>query len=339
MTFSLKLEQYLERYLQDLELKQIFKDIIGFDDSNKVFHLIYQLINEHLKTSIEDILFIESSIGVVFGFILSNHQKIVLKIYSPKIPETYLKKMNGVQNLFYKQDFPAPKVLSPIFKFNQTHAGLYELIEGQKENGHQFIIRSQLAKALANFSAIVDKFQLMPLQNIFQQANDRKLWPMPHNALFNLKKSANGAGWIAKKALSARKLLNKINLQKKLAHTDWGTKNAIFQQGKLKGIFDWDSLGTMNELEMLGRAAAQFTADWGSGFKITPTPDEAREFVKSYEEYRKCKFTPDELKIISASADYLIAIIARFEHAGGSLSIHPYQDLLKECGEKSFLFV
>jgi hypothetical protein len=246
--------------------------------------------------------------------------------------------MNEIQQLFYLEHFPAPKVLSPIFKFNQGFAGFYELIHGQKEDGHQPTIRLQLANALAEFSNIVDKHHLDPMQNQFQQANQRRLWPTPHNALFDFKRSAQGAGWIAKKAMKARKVLNQARLKKKLAHTDWGTKNAQFQHDQLKGIFDWDSLGEMNELEMLGRAAAQFTADWDSGFKITPTPQEAREFISAYEDHRKLKFTKEEYTIISASADYLIAIISRFEHAGNNSSIHPYQDLLKECNNRSFLF-
>lgn len=123
-----------------------------------------------------------------------------------------------------------------------------------------------------------------------------------------------------------------------LAHTDWGTKNALFVDNKLVGLFDWDSLGAMSEVEMVGRAAAQFTADWEAGFKVTPTPLEGRLFVKAYEKYRDKKFSKNEYKIISAAADYLITIIARFEHAGKNIATHPYQDLLSACGKKSFLF-
>ena len=91
--------------------------------------------------------------------------------------------------------------------------------------------------------------------------------------------------------------------------------------------------------EMVGRACAQFTADWGSGNKITPTPEEARNFVNEFEKAYEKEFSNAEYQIVSASADYLIATIARFEHAGPNADIHPYQDLLKLCGEKSFLYV
>ena len=103
------------------------------------------------------------------------------------------------------------------------------------------------------------------------------------------------------------------------------------------GVFDWDALGTMSEPEMLGRAVAAFTADWESGNKVTPTPEEGRAFVKSYEKFRGRSFTENEYLVVSASADYFISLISRFEHPNPSN--HPFQDLLKECNEKSFLFV
>jgi hypothetical protein len=38
----------------------------------------------------------------------------------------------------------------------------------------------ELAKALADFSNILDKYQLAPMENFFQQAPRRNLWPKPH---------------------------------------------------------------------------------------------------------------------------------------------------------------
>jgi len=332
------LAAFLQNYFLDNELKDIFKDVMETDNPEEIEPDLKKAIHEHLKESIQEILFIQSSIGVVFGFLLTNLKKIVLKVYSPKISLSYLEEMNRIQNIFYGENFPAPKVLSPIFKLRTTHAGLYEYIEGTKEDGHRNEIRKALAKTLADFSNIVDRHHLQPLENFFQQAPKRKLWPTPHNVLFNFKKSTKGARWIAKKARKARKILSSSHDPKKLAHTDWGTKNAIFYDKKCVGIFDWDSLGAMSELEMVGRAAAQFTANWESPFKITPTPEEGQLFVKEYEEYRGKSFSNDDYKVISASSDLLIAIISRFEHAGNNPTIHPYQNLLKLCGDKSFLF-
>lgn len=330
------LEDYLHSYFQDVELKKIFHDVIGTSDSKRVQTMLEKNIKQYFQAEIKKILFIESSIGVVFGLLLSTGKKVVLKVYSEKIALDYLEKMNAIQNIFYQEGFPAPEVLTPIFRFGKTFAGFYMLIEGIKADAHQKDIMLELAKGLADFSNIIDKHQIAPMKNFFQQAPKRNLWPRPHNILFDLKKTSQGAGWIAEHAKKAKKILVNSNLLKKLAHTDWGTKNALFKEKKLIGIFDWDSLGAMSECQMLGQAAAQFTADWESGFKITPTPYESKQFIKAYGYFRQKKFNEQEYMIISAASDYIIAIIARFEHAGGGKE-HPYQDLMRACGQKSFL--
>ncbi len=332
------LNDYLESYFLDEELKSIFQDVMGNQQVDILNEWVVEAVETHLSSSIQAVLFIQSSIGVVFGFLLDNNQKVVLKVYSPKLSKTYLEEMNRIQRLFFDKQFPAPQVISPIFQLGSSHAGFYQCIEGNKANPHQPAIRDELAYYLARFSKIVEANNITPMINFFQQAGKKQLWPTPHNLLFDLKRSTQGAGWIAKKAQRARKRLAQSSLKKRLAHTDWGIKNALFHEKQLVGIFDWDSLGSMSEPEMVGRAAAQFTADWEMGLKVTPSPEEGRLFVKSYEDYSEKKFSREEYELISGSADYLISIIARFEHAGNDPSSHPYQDLLKDCGETGFLF-
>jgi hypothetical protein len=291
--------EYLQSYFKEPDLKQIFQDVIGVEDISKINTLIEEAVSKQFNTTVKDVLFIQSSIGIVIGLSLTNEQSLVLKIYFPKISKDYLDKVNYIQDIFYQELFPAPKVLSPIFVINNTHAGLYELINGEQQDAHQAVIRTELAKTLAQFVTIVNKHKLPPLMNFFQQQMGRRLWPIPHNFMFNLEKTSRGAGWIAKKARQARKILATDKTVKILAHTDWGTKNALFRNNKIAGIFDWDSLGSMSELEMVGRAAAQFTADWEKGFKVTPSPEEGRLFIKEYENYRDRKFTGSEYLIIS----------------------------------------
>jgi hypothetical protein len=186
---------------------------------------------------------------------------------------------------------------------------------------------------------IVDKYQFKPIKTFMQESmKGGKIWPIPHNVMFDFKKTSRGAGWITKHAKNAKKVINKYKFSERLAYTDWDVKNTIFKNKQLVGVFDWDAVGLMSEPEMVGRAAAQFTADWESGNKVTSTPHEGREFVKSYEEFRGRSFDSNEYVVVSASADYLIALISRFEHSGPDSSKKPFQDLLKECNGKSFLF-
>lgn len=330
------IEEYLGSYFQQEELKQIFKDVVGLADPKEIHTYIRQPIQQFLHSTILDTLFLQTSNGVVFGFKLEE-KNVILKVFPQQLSSAFLQQTNYIQERLYQEGFPAPKVLSPIFSFGNTFAGLYEFIPGAKEDPHSEAVRTELAKNLAIFSELIDYYQFLPLSNNFQRTFGNKLWPLPHNILFNLKKTTRGAGWIAQKAIAARKVLKAYPQPLKLAHTDWGIKNAIFVNQKLVSVIDWDSLGAMSEPEMVGRAAAQFTADWGVDFKVTPTPEEGRAFIQAYENYRQRRFTQEEYLVASASADALISLIARLEHCGGFPST-AYQDLLLAMGSKSFLF-
>lgn len=99
------LAAFLQNYFQDKELRDIFKDVMGTDDPEKIEPHLKKAIHEHLKEDIQEILFIQSSIGVVFGLLLTNHKKIILKVYSPKISLSYLKEMNRIQDIFIRKIF------------------------------------------------------------------------------------------------------------------------------------------------------------------------------------------------------------------------------------------
>lgn len=331
--------EFLTPYLEeDVDIKNILQDILGTTNPYQIAELIHQTVSPHLKEDIEKILFISPCIGAVFGFLLKSGQKIILKIYNRKNSLTYLQEMNRIQQIFVDENYPAPRPLSPIFTFYNTHAGLYSFLEGERENSHDPTIRAELARYLAKFSEIVEKHQFKPIKTFMQESMQGKLWPISHNVMFDFKKTSRGAGWITKHAKNARKIINKYNFPHQLAHCDWDVRNTAFKNKKLIGVFDWDSLGSMSEPEMVGQAAAKFTADWESGNKVTASSDEGRAFVKSYEEFRGKYFSKEEYIVVSASADYLIALISRFEYSRPESLKHPFQDLLKECNEKSFLF-
>ncbi|HEV2614675.1 MAG TPA: hypothetical protein VGV92_08215 [Gammaproteobacteria bacterium] len=191
----------------DDEDKRIIKDVIGTEDIETLLPLIENKIKHYFNDALDKVIFIHASIGVTLGLQLESGKKIILKIHSPLISQSYLTTMNNIIDILSHENYPAPKVLSPIFDIHHAYSGFYEYIDGTLEDAHKPIIREALAK------------------------------------------------------------------------------------------------------------------------------------YKAYENYRNKKFTGSEYKIISASADYLIAIIARFEHAGKNSCTGPYQDLLKLCEDTSFLFV
>lgn len=65
--------------------------------------------------------------------------------------------MDRIQDIFYQEKSSAPQVLCLIFKLANTHDGLYQYIDGTKEDAHQNEMRKSLAKTLADFSNMVDR--------------------------------------------------------------------------------------------------------------------------------------------------------------------------------------
>ena len=102
------------------------------------------------------------------------------------------------------------------------------------------------------------------------------------------------------------------------AHMDWGSKNARFVRDTVCAVFDWDSLCQASKAEMVGRAAAQFTAQWDLPASLVPSPFETLAFVEEYERAAGRRFSRAEWPVIIASAEYLTAQIARLEAAHAS---------------------
>ena len=80
------------------------------------------------------------------------------------------------------------------------------------------------------------------------------------------------------------------------------------------------------------RFRQQFTAQWDTPARLTPTPAEATAFVREYEHARGRQFTPIEQRAATASADYLMAQVARQEH-GAPPRPDDYRALLRETAD------
>lgn len=328
---------HLTAYFNDLEDKAIFASVLGTDDVHAVQEQITDVVKKHFDQDIKSVLFIKASIGVVFGFELTDGRNVTLKIFSQRISKEYLDEMNHVLKILDTENFPAPQVLSKIFKFFDTYAGFYAYISGEHPDAHQPEIRLELVKYLARFVELVEKYKLKPMFNFVQQNDTDDFWPKPHNILFNLEKTKAGSEWIEARARKAKEILKQQTLPKILAHIDWRVENTYFVNDKLVAVFDWDSLGSMSELELVGRIAAQFASNFGSNIKATSSSEEGRAFVVEYEQFRNIKFSEADRIIISAASDDHIAYIARLEHALNMNKSGQFQILLHECGDKSFL--
>ena len=128
---------------------------------------------------------------------------------------------------------------------------------------------------------------------------------------------------------SARQAIRQTELKPFAAHLDWGVKNIRFRDDAVCAVYDWDSLHSASEAECVGRAAAQFTAQWEIPARLTPTPDEARAFVEEYQTARGRRFSRVEYAVAAASAHYLVAQVARLELLSGVPEGDDFRGLLR----------
>jgi hypothetical protein len=132
--------------------------------------------------------------------------------------------------------------------------------------------------------------------------------------LFDFEATARGAEWIDALARDALGVLSHSVGKIVVGHGDWSAHNLRMQDDQVCAVFDWDSLASDQETNIVGGAAAHFPfddvrTDW------VPTPDDVRGFVSDYETARAQPFSAEERRAIGAAVQYGLAYTARCEHA------------------------
>ena len=148
-------------------------------------------------------------------------------------------------------------------------------------------------------------------------ARDR-LWPEPHNVLFDFDGTAGGAEWIDEIAARARPLRDAETGPLVVGHGDWSVKHFRFARSRPTVVYDWDSLNTDFETLFVGNAAGTFTDTEHLEVDLVPSAEEALAFVREYEAARGAPFTDDERRAVHGAAVYIRAYAARCGHAVGN---------------------
>jgi hypothetical protein len=73
--------------------------------------------------------------------------------------------------------------------------------------------------------------------------------------------------------------------------------------------------------------------------RSTPTHDEARAFIDEYEIARGRRFREDERRVVAASAEYVIAQVARQEHSVGEPPSGGFLQLLRACTSRPLVWI
>ena len=281
--------------------------IVGARSDAELAGWIGELCRDRLGSDVVGARFACKSVGAVFGLALANGAAVVLKLFPSVFVELELRAIERCTAELLEAGFPMPRPLGPLFQAGDVWAVFSELVEGRVLDAHEPAIRRTLAEMLAELARLAIDPRDLPLVATRRST----LWGAPHR--LGIDYARPDGAWIDVRASAAQRIARAVALPEIAAHSDWSTKNALFRDGRLCAILDWDSLERGSEAEMVGRAAAEFTAQWEFPAPVAPTPDEATAFVREYEAARGRPFTADERAVINAAADYLVAQVARQE--------------------------
>jgi hypothetical protein len=302
--------------------------LVGDRSHEETERWVEELTLAQLGVPCSGALFAKKSVGAVFGLVLESGEPAVLKLFNRSYSESELIAMHHCLAVAAAHGFPVPRQRSEIFQADEgLSAAFYGYLDGDLRDAHQPSVRRELARSLAELNALLAPLDVTDLP--LSPARLDSLWPPPQH-IWELQNLDNeDTRFIDAHGKAAQQAIKKSKLPRVATHLDWGVKNIRFRDDAVCAVYDSDSLHAASEAECVGRAAAQFTAQWELPAMLTPTPDEAQAFVDEYQAASGRRFSRAERTIAAASARYLVAQVARLELLSGVPEADNFRGLLR----------
>jgi hypothetical protein len=297
----------------------------GFEE---VERWIDELTQAQLGVPPSGALFAKKSVGAVFGIVLESGEPAVLKLFNKSLSHSELSAMHRCLAVGGAHGFPVARQRSEIFEADEgVFAAFYGYLDGAHRDPHEPPVRRELSRSLAELNALLAPLETSGLP--LSPGRQATLWPAPQH-IWEMREIDDEDGrFIAAHGLAAQLTLKKSKLPLLASHLDWGVKNIRFRDDAVCAVYDSDSVHAASEAECVGRAAAQFTAQWDIPARLTPTASEAQAFVDEYQAARGRKFSRAERALAAAAARYSVAQAARLEHLSGVPEADNYRGLLR----------
>lgn len=292
--------------------------IFGTSDPQQIARQVEAFCAARLGAPVEDALFWSSNIGSVFGVLLADCRRVVIKASRPTVRIASLSAVQRVQRFLAARHFPCPPLLLGPVPLAAGHAMVEEMVDvGSYADAHDPPIRCAMARTFVELVALCRQLGSMPdLQSWVPPASSSgPLWPTPHHPMFDFAATGAGAGWIDDLARSAQVTRAEDSSQFVIGHADWTAKHFRFSDAVPTVIYDWDSLVHIREAQLVGIAGATFTMTWELPVALAPRPEETDAFTAEYEHARGATFSAEDRRAIGAHATYTMAYGARCEHA------------------------
>jgi hypothetical protein len=316
-----QLAAVIHAHLLEWASSPAFVELAIFDcaDANSIAGILNSFCVQDLGSPVATGLFHQSSVGSVTGVVLQDGRSIVIKSHQPDRSREFLAEVVRVQSYLAERRIFATKVIAGPIPIGRGYAVAEEFAEiGGKADAHRPEIRSAIAAGLHAIvqacDPLVDGTSLGP--GVLGSPGNA-LWPTPHSKLFDFAATKKGAEWIDDVAAHARERMNRVG-KSVIGHGDWRAEHVRFVANSPIVAFDWDSLCREREPALIGAVAHGFCADWSQGDnRQAPSLDEARAFIRDYEQARGKMFSAEERRLCGACLAYASAYTARCGYAGG----------------------
>jgi hypothetical protein len=272
--------------------------------------------------------FFTVSVGAVFGVELADGSRAALKLHQPHIGEAELRAMQRVQTHLFESAFPCPQ---PLFEPTPLLNGLATAEEWRSDGDYARPDERSRRNLAALLARQIDLCADLPADDVrtWIPSGDR-LWPRPHNALFDFDATSAGAEWIDEIARVA-KARNRRG-PRVIAHQDWTFRHVRWNRGEPTVVYDWDSLSYDNESISVGGAAATHTYPEDEVRPWAPDLEGAVAFLDAYEDARP--LARETRRAAEAHVVYTVAYTSRCEHALASEPVTGARSVLRDFAER-----
>lgn len=304
--------------------------VFGTDRPDAIASLLSETCREKMGTEPQGALFYTSSVGCTAGLRLADGSEAVLKAYPSRWTEPFLAAVDRVQAHLAASGFPCPEPVAEPRPHAHGHVRFESVLpDPGPQDDRSPVARRTFAAALAGqIHACAGLDGTEPLGEAPLRTPSGHLYPEPHSPIFDFGSSGAGAEWIDGFAAQAKELRDADDTTPVVAHTDWSARNVRIAGDRLLAAYDWDSLALVPESVAIGQAALSWSLNFEEGTTDTvPNADQVTAFLQEYDEARGAPLGDAQRRGAYGAALWLLAYVARCEHALGMTGVAPATDV------------
>jgi hypothetical protein len=287
--------------------------IFGSTDPATIASRVDAACREVFGTALDDGFLYAVSVGCVFGCVLADGRRVVVKAYQPRWTPPFLTAVRRAQRHLHAHGVPCPEPLGDV----ATVDGITFVAETELPDPGTTVVRPEWATVSAcGLGQVVRTCRSLDEPALAPHplgVPTGQQFPEPHSPIFDFAATARGAEWIDELARRANDVCARDPSPAVIAHTDWSARNVRLSADGVLAVYDWDSLALVKESEAIGMAAATWSK-LGEPNDGTPSAEEVDGYIDAYDAACEHRLTTEQRRAARAAAVRTMAYTARCEH-------------------------